>query len=129
MQSASLNVSNRAATTLRLRCCSRAGKGALAQWLQSIAHEEYRMVKRWVVLAVVAISLLISTAPVSAFQAGAGPLERMLAQVPDNGTLSRAGLWYGSLGDLQRVLGFQVKSYADFQKLQQQQQAAYLLDV
>ncbi len=90
------------------------------------------MAKRWVVVGVVlVISILMAGAPVHAYQAAAGPLERLLAQVPDNtnNKLSRTVMWYGSLADLERTLAIQIKSLDEFQKLPRQQQAAYLLDV
>jgi hypothetical protein len=86
------------------------------------------MVKRWVaVVAVVVISILLSTAPAYALQASPGPLERLLAQVPDS-SLSRSLMWYGSLGDLERALGIQINSYDELAKLTQQQRAAYTQD-
>src|SRR5258708_4199245 len=52
----------------------------------------------------------------------------MLAQVPDNAT-SRTVIWYGSLTDLQKVLGINLKSPTDFMRLSYPQRTAYLTDV
>jgi hypothetical protein len=83
-----------------------------------------------VLIVFVAISMLGLTGqiPVYALQAAPGPLGQLLGQVPDN-QVSRTIVWYGSLSDLGRVLGFQIKTADDVKKLPRQQQLAYLLDV
>ncbi|MEP7286915.1 MAG: hypothetical protein ABI947_14250 [Chloroflexota bacterium] len=66
--------------------------------------------------------------PALALQNSPGPLEKMLAQVSDN-QISRRVIWYGAMGDLEQMLGLQIKSADDFKNLDRNQQAAYLLDV
>ncbi len=86
------------------------------------------MVRRWVlVLVLIIIGGLVPDGQAQA-QETAGPLEGMLSQVPDN-QVSRTIIWYGSLGDLEKVLGLQLSSYAEFQALTPQQQFAYQVDL
>jgi hypothetical protein len=61
-------------------------------------------------------------------QGTAGPLEQMLAQIADN-EVSHTAIMYGSVADLEQVLGISINSAADFKKLSRSQQAAYLLDI
>lgn len=82
---------------------------------------------RWLLIAV--LVLLISPVSVnSPVQAAGGPLTALLAQVPDN-DVSRTVIWYGSLGDLERLLGITLKTYDDLGKLNDAQQLAYLGDI
>jgi hypothetical protein len=88
------------------------------------------MFKRWMVVAVllmIAVGALVPGSPARAFQATAGSLGGMLAQVPDS-AISRTVIWYGSLGGLKAILNVQLASQQDVQKLQRQQQLAFLLD-
>jgi len=88
------------------------------------------MFKRWmmVITLVFLVGEVALGSPVRALQGQGGALEQMLGQVPDN-AVSRTAIWYGSAGDLERILGFQLSSIQDVQKLSKQQQAAYLLDL
>ena len=65
------------------------------------------MIKRLIVLIVLivvaAAGLPIRSA--QALQSSPGPMERMLAQVGDN-QISRTVIMYGSLSDLEKLLGF-----------------------
>ncbi len=83
------------------------------------------MVKRLLVVITILMSVLGLINPVQA--QGQNRLEQMLGQVTDN-PVSRTVIWYGTLGDLRSILGIQIKSLDDFNKLSRQQQAAYLLD-
>jgi len=87
------------------------------------------MSKTWMMIAVLlTAALAFSGSSTPAHAQDAGPLAQMLNQIPDN-QVSRTVIWYGSLSDFERVLGFQLNSAADLQKLSQQQRAAYLIDV
>src|SRR5256885_3300897 len=87
------------------------------------------MSKKWMMIAVLlTAALAFSGSSMPARAQDAGPLAQMLNQIPDN-QVSRTVIWYGSLSDFERVLGFQLNSAADLQKLSQQQRAAYLIDV
>jgi len=86
------------------------------------------MGRRWIMVAVLLVTALSLGGRSALAQDGSGPLAQMLNQIPDN-QVSRTVIWYGSLSDLERVLGFQLNSLQDFQKLPKQQQTGYLLDV
>lgn len=87
------------------------------------------MVKRLLRLLIVITVLISVWGLVSPAQAqGANRLEQMLGQVTSNPE-SRTVIWYGALSDLRNILGIQIKSLDDFNKLSRQQQAAYLLDI
>src|SRR5450432_694301 len=89
----------------------------------------FRRLMSSVLLALVLVMLMWSGVPDSVASADApGPLENLLAQVPDN-AISRTVIWYGSLADLQQVLGISLKGPTDFTHLNFAQRAAYLLDV
>src|SRR6185369_6643923 len=83
------------------------------------------MVKRLLVVITILMSVLGLISPVLA--QGQNRLEQLLGQVTDN-EVSRTVIWYGALADLRSILGIQIKSLDDFNKLSRQQQAAYLLD-
>lgn len=87
------------------------------------------MLKRWMMVIALVFVLGVATfaSPAQALQGQGGALEQMLGQVPDN-AVSRTVIWYGSAGDLERILGIQFNNLQDFQKLTPQQQAAYALD-
>jgi len=84
------------------------------------------MVKRLLVVITILMSVLGLINPVQA--QGQNRLEQLLGQVTDN-AVSRTVIWYGALADLRSILGLQIKSLDDFNKLSRQQQAAYLLDL
>src|SRR5437016_2983340 len=89
------------------------------------------MVRRTIstfLLALLSVALICIGVPGSVAGAASGPLESLLAQVPDNAT-SRTVMWYGSLADLQKVLRISLKSPSDFTHLSYAQRAAYLVDV
>ncbi|GEM_PF-5770960 len=88
------------------------------------------MLKRWmmVIALVFVLGMVGLGSPTQALQGQGGALEQMLGQVPDN-AVSRTLIWYGSAGDLERILGVQFNNLQDFQKLPPQQQAAYSLDL
>lgn len=73
------------------------------------------MVKRiaaWACVLVAALSLMALPVPIAGVQDAAaqgGSLSAMLARVPDDAA-ARAAIWYGSLSDLERVLGVQIDS-------------------
>jgi hypothetical protein len=80
------------------------------------------------ILLIALSGLLAWGTPAQAFQETPGPLAQMLGQVGDN-PVSRTVMWYGSQADLERVLGIQLNSLGDFQKLPKNQQATYLMDI
>ncbi len=88
------------------------------------------MSRRLIITAVLLLTI-VGLAPYStarALQGASGPLETLLGQVPDN-EISHTQIWYGSLGDLQQVLGVHIADLNAFRTLSQQQQQAYLLDI
>lgn len=64
----------------------------------------------WACILVAALGLMVlPEAGVGDAAAQSGPLSAMLARVPDD-EAARTAIWYGSLTDLERVLGVQVDS-------------------
>src|ERR1041385_2165190 len=88
------------------------------------------MYRRLIGITLLAIMVLgaLPARTVNAVQNAQGSLGGLLAQVPDS-TSSRTGMWYGSLGDFERLLGVTINGPSDFTKMSRQQQTAYLLDV
>ena len=88
------------------------------------------MFRRLIGIASLVVMVLVTIPAQTAFagQNAQGPLGSFLNQVPDS-IVSRTVLWYGSLGDLEQVLGITLNSPTDFTKMSRQQQTAYLLDV
>ncbi len=80
-----------------------------------------------IVLLVNIILVTFSARSAYAAQTAPGPLGGLLNQVPDS-NISRTVIWYGSLGDFERLLGITLNSPSDFMKLSREQQTAYLLD-
>src|SRR5262245_5044193 len=86
----------------------------------NLQNKSHYMGRKWILVVLVAlIGILTAGGPVRAQDAG-GALEQLLSQVPDN-QISRTAIWYGSLNDLEQLLGFQLNSVEDFQKLQKAQ--------
>jgi hypothetical protein len=89
------------------------------------------MLRRLVVIAISCMALGTAYAiqnPVLALQGGGSALKQMLDQVPDS-ALSRTAIWYGAPGDLTHLMGIQVTSREDIDKLPAQQRVGYLFEI